>query len=60
LDALLHSELLKKVEDECVGSLAIALQNPPCNDDDCLDDVFINAEEETANKSLTIVPTNSR
>jgi hypothetical protein len=55
---LLHIELPKKVN-VCVPSLAIALQNPPCDDDDHLDEIFVNEEEETAGKSLTIVPTNS-
>ncbi len=55
---LLHNNLLKKV-DVCVRSLAIALQNPPRNDDDCFNEIFVNVEEETAGKSLTIVPTNS-
>jgi hypothetical protein len=55
---LLHNKLLKKV-DICVCSLATALQNP-CFDDDYLDDFFVNAEEETASKSLvTIVLSNS-
>ncbi len=55
---LLHNELLKKV-DVCVCSSAIALQNPPRDDDDCFDEILVNVEEEAAGKSLTIVPTNS-
>ncbi len=54
---LLHNKLLKKL-DVCVRSSATALQNPPV-DDDHLDEIFVNAEEEIARKSLTIVPTNS-
>jgi hypothetical protein len=45
---------MKKV-DVCVHSLAIALQNPPRDDSDCFDEIFVNAEEKTASKSLTIV-----
>ncbi len=55
---LLHNELLKNV-DVCVCSSATALRNPPRDDDDCFDENFVNAEEEAAGKSLTIVPTNS-
>ncbi len=32
---------------------------PPWDDDDHLDEILVNEEEETAGKSLTIVPTNS-
>jgi hypothetical protein len=39
---LLHNKLLKKV-DACVCSSAIALQNPPRNDDDCFNEIFFNA-----------------
>jgi hypothetical protein len=56
-DAFAYNELLKKV-DVCVCSSATALQNP-CIDDDRLDEIFVNAKEEAASKSLTIVPTNS-
>jgi hypothetical protein len=58
LDAFASQRATEEV-DVCVCSLAIALQNPPRDDDDCFDEIFINAEEENAGKSLTIVPTNS-
>jgi hypothetical protein len=50
---LLNNKLLKKL-DVCVCSW-----HPPRDDDDCFDEIFVNAEEEVAGKLLTIVLTNS-
>jgi hypothetical protein len=53
----LHTELLKKV-DLCLRSLTSSL-TAPCFDaapGDCMNDIFVNAEEEAAGKPLTIVP----
>jgi hypothetical protein len=39
--------------------LHFKLQNPPRDNDDCFDEIFVNAEEKNASKSLTIATTNS-
>ncbi len=57
--ASMHTELLKKV-DMCLRSLTTALQGP-CFDapGDCVNDFFVNEEEELARKLLRVVPSNS-
>jgi hypothetical protein len=57
--ASIHTKLLKKV-DMCLHSSTTSLQGP-CFDDlgDCVNEIFVNEEEESAGKLLTIVPLNS-
>jgi hypothetical protein len=57
--ASMHTKLLKKV-DMCLRSLTTALQGP-CFDapGDCVNEIFVNEEEESAGKLLMIVPSNS-
>jgi hypothetical protein len=56
--ASMHTKLLKKV-DMCLHSSTTALQ-VPCFDapGDCANEIFVNEEEESARKPLTIVPLN--
>jgi hypothetical protein len=58
--ASMHTELLKKV-DMCMHSLTTALHQGPCFNapGDCVNEIFVNEEEEPARKPLTIVPSNS-
>ena len=52
----LHNKIMKKV-DGCGRSLAIALRDASFSDDHS-NEIFVSAEEETAGKSLIIVPSN--
>ncbi len=57
--ASMHTELLKKV-DMCLHSSTTALQGP-CFDAPgvCVNEIFVNEEEESAGKPLTIIMLNS-
>jgi hypothetical protein len=56
----MHTELPKKVDMRLCNSTT-ALHQDPCFDatGDCVNEIFVNEEEESAGKPLTIVPSNS-
>jgi hypothetical protein len=56
----MHTKLLKKVY-ICLRSLTTALHQGPCFDapGDCVNEIFVNEEEESAKKMLRIFPSNS-
>ncbi len=56
--ASMHTELLKKV-DMCLRSLTTALQGPCFDAPGNVNEIFVNEEEESARKLLTIVLPNS-
>jgi hypothetical protein len=58
--ASMHTKLPKKI-DMCLHSLTTALHQDPCFDasGDCVNEIFVNEEEESARKPLAIVPSNS-
>ncbi len=57
--ASMHTELLKKV-DMCLPSSTTVLRVPYFDaPGDCVNEIFVNEEKESAGKPLTIVPSNS-